>query len=197
MLSLRARAGRRIVAGADQPVVAARRLQHAQDDRQPQGELKAQIDALDREIAEASRLGKTGEVRRLFAKGTTLLAGRPWTDAADYAGSLVIRTDRVVVDSSQAVHGAARADLQPVDPARAAAEGARRVAHAAAPAAAQAPAPPPPRVVKDLGAFDGVGRDLRDSPFPFDLDLQGVADGTYQLAIEVQRRRAGARNGRR
>ena len=36
---------------------------------QPQGELKAQIDALDKEIAEANRLGKTAELRRLFAKG--------------------------------------------------------------------------------------------------------------------------------
>ena len=68
---------------------------------QPQGELKAQIDALDKEIAEANRLGRTAELRRLFAKGNVLLAGRPWTDAADYASSLVIRSDRVVVDSSK------------------------------------------------------------------------------------------------
>ena len=54
------------------------------------------------------------------------------------------------------------------------------------------PAPPalaPPRrrrrSSRILGASDGVGRDLRDRPVPFDLDLQGVADGTYQLAIDV------------
>src|SRR3989442_11878730 len=58
----------------------------------PEGELKAQIDALDAQIAEASRLGKSGELRRLFAKGVALLAGRPWTDAADFASSLVLRT---------------------------------------------------------------------------------------------------------
>ena len=40
----------------------------------PQGELKAQIDALDAQIAEAGRLGKSGELRRLYAKGITLLA---------------------------------------------------------------------------------------------------------------------------
>ena len=67
----------------------------------PEGELKAAIDAVDREIAEPTRLGRTGELRRLFAKGTTLLAGRPWTDVADYAASMVIRTDRVVMDSSK------------------------------------------------------------------------------------------------
>src|SRR5207248_233143 len=68
----------------------------------PQGELKAQIDALDAQIAEASRLGRNGELRRLYAKGVTLLAGRPWTDEADFAASLTIRTDRVVVVRAEA-----------------------------------------------------------------------------------------------
>src|SRR4030095_195232 len=67
----------------------------------PQGELKAQIDALDAQIADAQRLGRSAELRRLFAKGNTLLAGRPWTDALDYHFSLVLRTDRVVADSSK------------------------------------------------------------------------------------------------
>src|SRR5256885_4051410 len=67
----------------------------------PQGELKAQIDALDAQIAEAARLGRNGELRRLFAKGIALLAGRPWTDAAEYSSSLVVRAPRVGVDSSK------------------------------------------------------------------------------------------------
>src|SRR6185436_10643767 len=58
----------------------------------PQGELKAQIDALEAQIAEATRLGRSGELRRLFAKGIALLNGRPWNDAADYSSSLVLRT---------------------------------------------------------------------------------------------------------
>ncbi len=41
----------------------------------PEGELKAQIDALDAQIAEATRLGRAGELRRLFAKGLALLNG--------------------------------------------------------------------------------------------------------------------------
>ena len=41
----------------------------------PQEELKAQIDALDRQIAEATRLGRSGELRRLFAQGMMLLSG--------------------------------------------------------------------------------------------------------------------------
>src|SRR2546430_240303 len=67
----------------------------------PQGELKAQIDALDAQIAEAARLGRSGDLRRLYAKGVALLNGRPWTDAADYSASLVLRTPRVVVDSAK------------------------------------------------------------------------------------------------
>src|SRR6201989_1697958 len=63
----------------------------------PQGELKAQIDALDAQIAEATRLGRTGELRRLFAKGIALLNGTPWTDTLDYSRSLVLRTPRVIV----------------------------------------------------------------------------------------------------
>jgi poly(3-hydroxybutyrate) depolymerase len=152
---------------------------------QPQGELQAQIEALDAEIAEATRLGRTAELRRLFAKGTTLLAGRPWTDASDYAASLVIRSDRVVVDSSRPYLVRLEQIYLPAvrleSPLRAHAELRTRSQPAGnAPGAAAAPA-----LVKDLGAADGVGRDLRDAPFQMELDLQGVADGTYQLGIEV------------
>jgi hypothetical protein len=33
-------------------------------------------------------------------------------------------------------------------------------------------------VVKDLGTVDGVSRDLRESPFPIEADLSGLADGS-------------------
>src|SRR5260370_36919508 len=59
----------------------------------PTGELKAQIDEIDKQIAEASRLGKNAELRRLVAKGTTLLAGRPLTDILHHTNSVALRTD--------------------------------------------------------------------------------------------------------
>src|SRR5260221_11965717 len=65
----------------------------------PTGELKTQIDALDAQIAEATRLGRTGEIRRLIAKGNTLLSGRPWTDAVDFGGSRGVRTAHALADS--------------------------------------------------------------------------------------------------
>ena len=58
----------------------------------PAGELKARLDSVDREAAVASRLGRTGEVRRLLAMGNVLLSGGEWTDVLDYATSLLIRT---------------------------------------------------------------------------------------------------------
>jgi len=150
----------------------------------PTGELKAQIDDVDRQIAEATRLGRNAEIRRLIAKGQSLLAGRPWTDVLDYTNSIVVRTEHSVADS--AAPYAVRLE-QIYSPAI---ELARPLtAHVVlrerpSPAAAGA-APQPGKVVKDLGQFDGVGRDLRDTPFPFELDVHDVADGTYQLAVEV------------
>jgi len=150
----------------------------------PQGELKAQIDALDAQIADATRLGKTGELRRLFAKGIALLNGTPWTDALDYSRSLVLRTPRVIVDSSkpysvrlEQIYASSLALQNTV--------AAHLTLH-------KRPPPPPPGqapvelpLVKDLGTFDGVARDLRESPSFFDLDLREVPDGPYLLNVEV------------
>src|SRR5258708_4204521 len=126
----------------------------------PQGELKAQIDALDAQIADAVRLGRNGELPRLFAKGLTLLSGRPWTDVADYSGSLVLPTHRVVVGSTRpfAVRleqiYAPSMELQRTVTARIA------LRRRPMPPAPNQPAPDG-AIVKDLGTFDGVARDLR------------------------------------
>jgi poly(3-hydroxybutyrate) depolymerase len=149
----------------------------------PQGELKAQIDALDAQIAEAGRLGKTGDLRRLYAKGITLLAGRPWTDAADFTSSLVLRTDRVVADSAKPYPVRLEQIYTPAIDLKTSLT-ARAALHKRAVVTPGAP-PPPVEIVKDLGVFDGVARDLRESPFPFELDVRDVADGNYTLAIEV------------
>ena len=150
----------------------------------PQGDLKAQIDALDAQIAEAGRLGRTGELRRLYAKGTTLLAGRAWTDAADYSSSLVLRSPRVVVDSLKPYSVRLEQIYEPslsLPPAVTARVALRQ--RPAPPRPGQAPVEP--ALVKDLGTFDGVGRDLRESPYFFDLELQEVADGPYLLTVDI------------
>ena len=152
----------------------------------PQGELKAQIDALDAQIAEAARLGRNGELRRLFAKGIALLNNRPWTDAIEFSNSLVLRTDRVVADSSRPY--VVRLE-QIYTPSIAlehtlTAKVALYKRPSGPPPAAGTP-PPPPEIVKELGSFEGVARDLRESPFAFDLDVHDVANGTYALVATV------------
>jgi poly(3-hydroxybutyrate) depolymerase len=149
----------------------------------PEGELKTQIDAVDRELAEATRLGRTGDVRRLLAKGTTLLAGRAWTPELEFTTSVVIRSQKVVIDPArphtvrlEQIYAPALALERPL------------TAHLLLrqpPATPPGGQPQPGAVVKDLGTFDGVPRDLRDSPFTVDVDVQGIADGTYQLAAEL------------
>jgi predicted esterase len=146
----------------------------------PQGELKAKIDALDKELAEASRLGNIGEVRRLLAKGMTLLSEKEWTDAIDYEHSLALRADQAFVDTSKAytVH------LEQIYAPSIALDHSltARVSVRKPPARGETS---PPAVIKDLGTFDGVERDLRESPYRMELDLSSVPDGAYQIYVEV------------
>ena len=149
----------------------------------PEGELKAQIDSVDRDLAEATRSGRTGDVRRLLAKGSTLLAGRSWTPELEFASSVVIRTEKVVVDSArpytvrlEQIYAPSAMLERPIT---------AHVLLRQRPAPSPGGQPQPGSVVKDLGTFDGVPRDLRDAPFTLDLDFQGIADGTYQLTSEL------------
>ena len=142
----------------------------------PEGELKLQIDVVDQEMAEASRLGKTGEVRRLIAKGMVLLSGKPWTEALDYSNSLVLRTEHLVADSTQPFAIRLEQIYSPAIPLQRSLNARVRLQKRAAQDV---------ELVKDLGGFDGVSRDLRESPFPLSPDVRDVADGTYQLAVEV------------
>jgi predicted esterase len=157
-----------------------------------QGELKAQLDEVDQAITEVRRTGNLGELRRQLAKGFTLLSKEPWTPASDYRSSLALRSERTVVDSSlpyalrlEQIYRPA-IELSPalttkvsirkrVPPARAGADAA--AAEAAAKAAALQ--------AKELGTFDGVSRDLRESPYAMELDLSAVEDGAMVLQAEV------------
>lgn len=153
----------------------------------PQGELKQKIDANDQALAEATRLGNIGEARRLIAKGMILLNGGTWKDALDFANSLALRSDKTFVDSSRPytvrieqiyapsieLRGSLHAKLSLEKPPQ---NGGRGGNGAAA---------RPPEVVKELGTYDDVSRDLRESPYLAQLDLGSVPDGTYQIEAEV------------
>ncbi len=149
-----------------------------------EGELKAQLDEVDKAIADARRIGNIGEVRRQLAKGMTLLSQQAWTPALDYRHSLALRSEHTVIDSSvpyafrlEQIYRPA-IELTPALTARVSIRKRVPPARAGAPAA---PAVPP----RGLAMFDGVSRDLRESPFAAEVDLSDVEDGAYMLAAEV------------
>jgi poly(3-hydroxybutyrate) depolymerase len=156
----------------------------------PQGELAATLGALEKELAEAVRLGKTGDARRLLAKGMALLAGETWSPQLDFARSLVLRTDHSIADSSKPLVArleqiySPAADLPNTLSARLSLT--RRPPRAPG-STAPGPGSPPPEdaVVRRFDPVSPIARDLRDTPLSFELDVRGIPDGTYRLRAEV------------
>ena len=117
----------------------------------------------------------------MLAKGTTLLADERGPRLE--FDPVVIRSDLIVVDSTrpytvrlEQIYAPSLALESPLS------------AHLMLRQRPTTTAGGPPvqgAVVKDLGQFDGVARDLRDAPFAADVDVQGVTDGTYQLWAEL------------
>lgn len=180
-----------VVPGLSQslPNLALLRLNYTVTKRtkNPQGELKTKIDAVDRELAEATRQGKTGEVRRLIAKGLTLLAGNEWTDALDFKSSLVLRADHVIVDSSKPFVLRLEHIYSPSLPLEHSLSAhfalcKPRVQTGLADFGAPTHGG---EVVKDLGTSNDVSRDLLESPLVQEVSLDGMPDGFYQLQVEV------------
>jgi poly(3-hydroxybutyrate) depolymerase len=150
----------------------------------PTGALKAEIDAIDAEIAAANRRGNLAEVRRLMARGTTRLNGEAWTGELDYANSIVLRTETVIADSSKPYAVRVEQLYNPAIELTGSLTAHARLQKPRAQAAAGAQ-PPPAEIVKDFGAAEGVSRDLRESPYRLALDVAAVPDGTYELTVEV------------
>jgi predicted esterase len=152
-----------------------------------EGELKAQLDDVDKAIAEARRSGNAGEVRRQIARGMTLLAKEAWTPQLDYRHSLALRSDRTVIDSStpyalrleQIYRPSIDLSANLTTKVRIRKRAPRQAAAAAEAAALQTPA------ARELGAFDGLTRDLRETPFAMELDLAAIEDGPQIIEVEV------------
>ncbi|HEX6162275.1 MAG TPA: alpha/beta fold hydrolase [Vicinamibacterales bacterium] len=155
-----------------------------------EGELKAQLDAVDKAIADARRGGNTGEVRRQIARGMTLLNKEAWTPQADFRASLALRSERTVVDSTVPYAIRLEQIYRPaieLSPALTAKMSIRKRVPAArsGDAAAEAAAKAAALQTIELGTFDGMSRDLRESPFAIELDLSRVEDGAMVLQAEV------------
>jgi predicted esterase len=149
----------------------------------PDGELKAQLDAVDQAIAEARRAGHTGEVRRQIAKGMTLLAKEAWTPQLDFRHSLALRSERTVIDSSAPYTFRLEQIYRPAIELGVDLTARVRIRPRAA-RTAESPNPPP-GVARELGTFDGLTRDLRETPLPIEVDLAAVADGAHIIEAEV------------
>lgn len=147
----------------------------------PTGALKAQLDSLDRELQEASRFGQTSQVRRLLAKGNTLLAGRRWTDTTDFETSLLLRTAQSLTDPAVPLVVRLEQLYAPSLPLS------RALRAQASLTVRESGSAPPARltVVKHLGTYDGVARDLRESPFVMEFDVRDVPDGRYVVSVDV------------
>ena len=172
--------GSSVVAQAPPNLALARvRYNSLKNSTKAEGELKAQIDAIDKEIAEALRLGQISQVRRLLAKGTALLGNRGWTDEDDFDQSLVLRSDRVFVDS-QAPYAVR---LEQLYAPALQLTGALTARASLRPLLAQPAGAPESRT---LAEFADVSRDLRDQPLMMELNLAGVPDGAYSLDVTVQ-----------
>ena len=150
-----------------------------------EGELKAQLDDVDKAIADARRTGNMGEVRRQIAKGLALLDKEAWTPQLDYRNSLVLRSERTVIDSSapyaMRIEQIYRPSIELTrehddEGSRSGSACRRRV---------PAQRPPPPPAPRELGTFDGVSRDLRETPFAMELDLAAVEDGAQVIEAEM------------
>ena len=144
----------------------------------PDGALKAQIDEIDAAMVEATRIGRTGEVRRLLAKGSALLNGRDWTELDEFGASLVLRTDRVVVDPGSP----ARVRLEQIFAPGIALSAPLTVRAALRPLLSQ---PIGSADAWELGRFEGVSRDLRESPLAMELDVAPAPTGPHVLDVQV------------
>src|SRR5688572_6536364 len=149
-----------------------------------EGELKTQLDDVDKTIAEARRAGNMGEVRRQIAKGMTLLNNEAWTPQLDYRHSLVLRSERIVIDSASPYAMRIEQIYRPATEVSANLTTKVRIRKRVPPARAGSAVPPPP-APRELGAFDGVSRDLRETPYAIELDLAEVEDGAQVIEAEV------------
>ena len=140
----------------------------------PTGELAARLDSVDAAFTAANRAGNTGEARRQLAKGTALLSGRVWTDSADMSTSLLLKSDRVVIDSRQPYALRIEQQYKPTSPL-----GKGTTARVMLAKAAQAGGR------TEIGKFDLTSTDLQMSPFSMKLDLDDVTDGRYNIVVEL------------
>jgi poly(3-hydroxybutyrate) depolymerase len=161
------------------------RYNTAKNAARAQGELKQKLDAIDQQLARAIRLGRTGELRRLYTQGSAVASGREWTPETEFTSSLVLRTERVFVGPEKPISLRLEQIYAPTlelsNPLTV-----RITVNRAATGGAGGANAQPAAKLKDGPVFSNVGRDFIDEPLRFDVDLSGLEDGRVTLRAEVQ-----------
>jgi predicted esterase len=121
-------------------------------------------------------------VRHLLAKGIALLSGRTWDDRQEFSSSLVLRTESIILDSGRP----AVVRLEQIYAPKAELTGSLTAVATLHKLAAQNPASTLGEKVKDLAVLEGIGRDFMDEPLRIELDLAGIADGTFVARVELR-----------
>lgn len=102
----------------------------------------------------------------------------------DYRTSLVLRSDRTVIDSSVPYAMRVEQIYRPAIDLGTNLTTKVRIRKRVPPARPGSNGPPPP-APRELGTFDGLSRDLRETPYAIELDLAAIEDGAQVIEAEV------------
>jgi len=144
--------------------------------------VRKQIEEVDKALWTTFRSGRMGEIRRLLAQGMSLASGDGWSDRQDFDASLVARADTAFIDPSQPV----MVRLSQIFPSKLSGN-TRTVVHIALHEQARW-ARGGEQIGKKLEEYEkvaDVGLDLIESPMAAQIDFAGIADGDYDLRLEV------------
>jgi predicted esterase len=128
------------------------------------------VDALVSEATQLRDAGNTVEARRRLVQAIAVQRELPWDEKAEFAGSLLIETNKIV-DPSVTLYG----QVVQSYPATYTASDVLKLHLSLLSQGA----------TRDLGTIEVSPRDLTEAPWGFSAHLDGVADGPYRLVAGV------------
>jgi poly(3-hydroxybutyrate) depolymerase len=145
-------------------------------------DLKIELAAIDGRLRDGYTSGRMSEVRRELAHGMALAFGRGWSDKQDFESSLALRTERAFIDPRMPI----MVRLEQIYPSVLVKPGKMTATIALhEPARRRMGSPQPGAKLQDLANLPEVGLDLIETPLIKQVDLAGIADGDYDVRIEV------------
>lgn len=137
--------------------------------------VRAEVGRLAAEANALQNAGKSGEALRRLHHAIALERGLPWDERAEFAASLVLRSNTVVVDPARAC----LLQLGQSYPADGTAARDLRLSVALCERGTGG------KVVRQAGSHEILSRDLIEEPFAFSVSLEGLPDGVYRVSAEL------------